>query len=95
MPMDESIWLASSFEGPGVVIGFKGLAKSKERAIRNISDFMKIPKRGRLLVGDGLKSNKVDFKVESWDTLKGLTQEIEHICTLTPYHSYYGQPHSF
>lgn len=29
----------------------------------NISDFEKMPKRGRLFEGDGLKSNDVNFKV--------------------------------
>ena len=32
--------------------------------MRNISNFEKIPERGRLLEGDGLVSNKVDFKMK-------------------------------
>ena len=31
--------------------------------MRNISNFKKIPEKGQLLAGDGLVSNKVDFKM--------------------------------
>ena len=33
--------------------------------MRNISNFEKILKRGRLLEGDGLVSNKVDFEMDA------------------------------
>ena len=33
--------------------------------MRNISNFKKIPKRGRLLEDDGLVSNKVDFEMDA------------------------------
>ena len=33
--------------------------------LRNISDFENVLKRGRLLVGDGLESNEVDFKMDA------------------------------
>ena len=33
--------------------------------MRNISNFEKIPKRGRLLEGDGLVINKVDFEMDA------------------------------
>ena len=33
--------------------------------MRNIFDFENVPKRGWLLVGNGLESNEVDFKVDA------------------------------
>ena len=33
--------------------------------MRNISDFENVPKRVWLLVGNGLESNEVDFKVDA------------------------------
>lgn len=36
----------------------------RSKAMWNISDFKKIPKRGRLLVSDGHKSNEVNLKVD-------------------------------
>ena len=35
------------------------------KAMRNISNFKKIPKRGQLLESDGLVSNKVDFEMDA------------------------------
>ena len=35
------------------------------KAMRNISNFEKIPKRGQLLESDGLVSNKVDFEMDA------------------------------
>ena len=39
------------------------------------ADFEKIPKRGRLLEGDGLESIEVDFKVDSgpdWEPVESI-----------------------
>ena len=33
--------------------------------MRNLYNFVKFPKRGRLLEGDSLVSNKVDFKMDA------------------------------
>ena len=35
------------------------------QTLRNISDFENVPKRGWLLVGNGLENNEVDFKVDA------------------------------
>ena len=45
--------------------------------MRNLSDFEKISKRGRLLEEDGLKSNDVDFKVDMGPDRK-IVESTEH-----------------
>ena len=35
----------------------------RAKAVRNISNFEKIPERGQLVGGDGLVGNEVDFKM--------------------------------
>ena len=39
--------------------------RDRAKAMWNISDFEKIQKRGRLLEGDGLESNEVNFKMDA------------------------------
>ena len=47
----ERVWRRSEYQIP------------VQKAMRNISNFEKIPERGRLLEGDGLVSYKVYFKI--------------------------------
>ena len=53
------------------------------QTLRNISDFKNVPKRGWLLVGNGLESNEVDFKVDAGPDRE--TVEISYCFHLIPY----------
>ena len=50
-----------------------------KKVMRNISDFENVPKRGWLLVGNGLESNEVDFEGDAGPDREQM-ETTKHLC---------------